>query len=73
MQTSDDQVVDGAVYELVLQTPGQADTILRVNSQTYRLLLDAWRHLELRIGHRLCFSDFFDTLVRNYRGSGSER
>ena len=64
MLTSDDVVIDGAVYEIVLTSEGGELERLVITSDTYATLLRTWRDAEQRVGERLDFEGFFSLALR---------
>ena len=62
MPSSDDRVVDGAEYVIELQC-GDHTTTWRLRSETYALLMEAWKRAEGQRGRRLEFTDFLETTL----------
>jgi hypothetical protein len=71
MITSDDEVVEGMNYELVLTGSGLEPRVLRIKSETYAEMLRAWKRLEGERGKRLSFDVFFAEACRRYLVSRS--
>lgn len=61
--TSDAEVIDGCTYRIVLAS-GPNEEILTITSETFALLLAAWRRMENEHGRRIHFGTFFEELLR---------
>jgi hypothetical protein len=63
--TSDEEVIDGCTYRIVLAS-GTNEETLTIKSETFALLLAAWRRMENEHGRRIHFVTFFEELLRRY-------
>lgn len=61
--SSDDAVVEGATYLLVVKSPGEPDERLTLSSETFALFLRAWKQLESEAGTRLDSARAFERMV----------
>jgi hypothetical protein len=65
MLTSEDEVISGMRYRIILDcTMGGEPLTYDLNSETYAVLIAAWRELERQRGERIEFVEFFVQLLR---------
>jgi hypothetical protein len=73
MLTSDDIVVPCARYVFVVDGADGEEVVLDVHGESYALLLESWRDVEIRKGKRLTFEEFLkaarETLMARCGGS----